>query len=284
MQNRFWYLALIVIGSIVVAVVYWKSRNRHTFTLLFGMSGICYIIETLLHTTLKAYEFFPRFMQDSYDDSLWGGIISDLFVLPPAAVLVGVFQLGWGWIVVISGIISAIEELFLKLGIYEQYWWKTWYTFIGGILLFFFAKWWYRQLNRSHGRKLTFLTVVSILYCLNAKLYIFIQNDLKHGRFFNKWIEAHGVNSTIILAPLSLFIAILLAILIVYRVRWWWRAALIFGLTGLDLLLYFLKVLYPNSYWLFALMFLGRVIILFIGLAFDRLLRNKELYEGKVRI
>jgi hypothetical protein len=197
MQNRFWYLALIVIGSIMVAVVYWKSRNRHTFTLLFGMSGICYIIETLLHTTLKAYEFFPRFMQDSYDDSLWGGIISDLFVLPPAAVLVGVFQLGWGWIVVISGIISAIEELFLKLGIYEQNWWKTWYTFIGGILLFFFAKWWYRQLNRSHGRKLTFLTVVSILYCLNAKLYILIQNDLKHGRFFNKWIEAHGVNSTV---------------------------------------------------------------------------------------
>jgi hypothetical protein len=39
MQGRFWYLALVVIGSIVVANTYWKSRNKHTFTLWFGMTG-----------------------------------------------------------------------------------------------------------------------------------------------------------------------------------------------------------------------------------------------------
>jgi hypothetical protein len=77
MQSKVWYLALVIISSIVVVIVYWKSRKTHTFTLFFGMAGVCYTIESLLHTVLKAYEFFPKFMPEKYPDSIWGGIISD---------------------------------------------------------------------------------------------------------------------------------------------------------------------------------------------------------------
>jgi hypothetical protein len=279
MQGRFWYLALVVIGTIVVAITYWKSRNKHTFTLWFGMAGVCYFFEAFLHTILRAYEFFPRFIPDKYADSIWGGIVSDLFVLPPAAVLIGVFQLGWGWIIVISGIISGIEALFLKLGIYEHYWWKTSYTFISIILLFYLAKIWYRRLNRPHGRSFTFITMLSILYFFSLQLHMSINLHLKQGQFISKWIEALGVNSNIIMAPINVLFAFSLTILIVYRVRWYWKATLIAGFTGLDLLLYMLKVSQPKSYLLFLFLLFARVIVLFIGLNFNRLLRNNEVHS-----
>jgi hypothetical protein len=277
MQGMIWYVALVVIGLIVITITYWKSRNKHTFTLWFGMSGVCFFIEGFLHTTLRAYDFSPRFLPDKFSDSIWGGIVSDLFVLPPAAVLIGIFQLGLRWIIVISGIIAGIEELFLKLEIYEQYWWKTWYTFISVILLCYLAKVWYRRLSRPHGRSLTFITMLSILYYFSIQFHLSINLHLKQGQFISKWIEALGVNSNIIALPINVLFAFLLTILIVYRVRWFWTATLITGFTGLDLLLYMLKVLQPNSYWLFIFLLFARVIVLFIGLAFDQLLRNNEV-------
>lgn len=275
MDSRFWYLALVVIGLIVVAVTYWKSRNKHTFTLWFSMSGVCFFIEAFLHTTLRAYQFFPRFIPDEYADSIWGGIVSDLFVLPPAAVLIGAFQLGWGWIIVISGIIAGIEELFVALGIYKHFWWKTSYTFIGVILLFYLAKAWYRRLNRSHGRRVAFLTMLSILYFFSMQFHLSIILHLKQGQFYIKWLNALGINSNIIMAPINVLFAFSLTILIVYHVRRLWKAALIAGFTGLDLLLFILNVLNPKSYWLFVLLLLARVIVLLIGLTFDRLLRDR---------
>jgi hypothetical protein len=279
MQGSFWYLALVVIGSIVVANTYWKSRNKHTFTLWFSMSGVCFFFEAFIHTILRAYEFFPRFIPDKFADSIWGGIISDLFVLPPAAVLIGVFQLGLGWIIVISGMIACIEELFLKLGIYEHYWWKTSYTFILIILLFYLAKVWFRRLNRPHGRSLTFITMLSILYFFSLQLHLSINLHLKQGQFISQWINALGVNSNIIAVPINVLFAFSLTILIVYRVQWFWKATLIAGFTGLDLLLYMLKVSQPKSYWLFMFLLFARVIVLLIGLAFDRLLRNNEVHS-----
>jgi hypothetical protein len=284
MQGSFWYLALLVIGSIIVAITYWKSRNKHTFTLWFGMTGICYLIEASIHTMLHAYEYFPRFLPDKYADSVLGAFISDLFVLPSAAVLIGVFQLGWGWIIAISGIIAGIEELFLKLGIYKNYWWKTSYTFITIMLLFFLAKGWYRRLNRPHGRGLTFITMLSILYAFSLQLHLHITLHLKSGQYTIKWLEALGVNSSIITTPINVLFAFSLAILILYRVRWFWIAALIAGFTGMDLLLYMLNVLHPRSYWLFVLLLLARVIVLLVGLAFDKLLRKNEvLSESGIR-
>jgi hypothetical protein len=276
MQGSFWYLALVVIGSIIVATTYWKSRNKYTFILWFSMSGVCFFIESILHTLLRAYEFFPRFIPDKYADSIWGGIISDLFVLPAAAVLIGVFQLGLGWIIVISGMIAGIEELFLRLGIYEQHWWKTSYTFISIILLFYLAKVWFLRLNLPHGRSLTFLTMFSILYFFSVQFNLSINLHLKQGQFISEWIKAQGVNSNIITIPINVLFAYLLTIQIVYRVRWFWKATLIAGFTGLDLLLNMLNVLHPKSYWLFMFLLFARVIVQFIGLTFDRLLRNND--------
>jgi hypothetical protein len=146
-------------------------------------------------------------------------------------------------------------------------------------MLFYLAKVWYRQLTRSHGRWLTFITMLSILYFFSAQLTISIHVHLKQSQFTNKWIESLGVNTTIIWVPISALFAFLLAILIVYRVRWLWKVSLIAGFTGLDLLLYILKVLHPKSYWLFMFTLLARVVVLLMGLTFDRLLRRKEVHS-----
>lgn len=277
MKGWIWYLALLFIGAVIIVLAFWKSKNKHTITLWFGISGICYFLESVIHTVLKAYEFTPRFVQDKYADSIWGGIISDLFALPPAAVLIGVFQLNFWWIVAISGIFYGIETLFLKLGIYEQYWWKTYYTFLAFIPLFMIAKWWYRELNRPHGRVLTFATLMSIAYMFRQQFSLHIYLHLKGGQFSIKWMESIGLKSIYFTVPINLLFAFALALLVVNRVRWYWDAALIAAFSGIDFLLYMLKWLQPKAFWLFVLLLLARVVILLICLAFDRLIRKNEV-------
>jgi hypothetical protein len=109
------------------------------------------------------------------------------------------------------------------------------------------AKVWYRRLNRPHGRSLTFITMLSILYYFSIQLHLSINLHLKQSQFISKWIKALGVNSNIIAAPINVLLAFSLTILIDFRVRWFWKATLIAGLTEMDLLLYMLKVSQPKS-------------------------------------
>jgi hypothetical protein len=134
-------------------------------------------------------------------------------------------------------------------------------------------------MSRPHGRSLTFITMLSILYFFSIDFHLSINLYLKQGQFISKWIEALGVNSNIIMAPINVLFAFSLTILIIYRVRWFWKATLIAGFTGLDLLLYMLNISQPKSYLLFLFLLFARVIVLFIGLNFNRLLRNNEVHS-----
>jgi hypothetical protein len=277
MQGKYWYLALVVLSIVIVAITYWKSRNKLTFALLFGVAGLSYLIENIILIWLNAYVYYPGFIQDKFADNIFGAIVSDLFSLPSTAVLIAVFQLNWGWIIAITEMFAGIESLFLKLGIYKHNWWKTYYTFISLLLFYALIKEWFRRLNRPHGRILTFVTLVFILHFIKTQFSIFIYQLLKSGQFTIGWIEALGRPSYAISTLINLYVAISLTSLIVFRARLIWKVATIAGLFAIDVALFMLHIMNVQTYWHFLYLILTNVLVLLIGQVFGNLLRQDEV-------
>jgi hypothetical protein len=44
MQGYYWYLALLLISTVIVAITYWKSRNKLIIVFLFGVAGLIFQI------------------------------------------------------------------------------------------------------------------------------------------------------------------------------------------------------------------------------------------------
>jgi hypothetical protein len=279
MRGSYWYLALVVLSIMIIAITYWKSRNKLISVLLFAVAGLSYLIEYIILIWLKAYDYYPGFIQDKFADSLLGAIVSDLFSLPSTAVLIAVFQLNLGWIIAISGMFACVEMIFLQLGIYKHYWWKTYYTFISLIFYYTFIKKCFHWLNNPHGRILSIVTLILSLHFIKTQFSIILYELLKTGQYKIRWIEALGRPSYAISTPINLCDAISLTCLIVFRTRMIWKVATIVGLFALDIVLFMLHIIQIHTYWHFVYLILSYVFVLLIGQVFGSLLRQNEVSD-----
>lgn len=161
--NAFWYFGVAAVGIILLIVAYFKSRTSRCFLLLLLMIGIAYSIEFVIYTLLDSYEYYPKIiLHDKYFDSSLGAVASNMMVLPMAATLIGVLQLGWTWIVFFTGLFVGIEKLFVELAIYRHHWWNLGFTTLGLPLYFYSAKILFPFLMRPMSGKLHFFILFLI--------------------------------------------------------------------------------------------------------------------------
>ena len=145
-SHSVWYLGLATISLILLAFVYFKTKNYRSLLLYLGMVGVGYMIEFFIYVLLDSYEYDPDIIaRDAYYDYNMGAISSNMLTLPVTATLIAVYRLSWIWIAIFTVLIVGIEWLFLKLGIYHHHWWRTAYTGIGLLVYYRFAKFWFTK-------------------------------------------------------------------------------------------------------------------------------------------
>jgi hypothetical protein len=105
-------------------------------------------------------------MKQAFDDTMMGNVVSQTFISSFALVIV-VFDLNYFWFIIFSIVLSLIEVLFKNLGIYEQYWYKTWITALGLIGYFWIIKKWYKKVIHSPTR----LTQQAALFLSTFSVY-----------------------------------------------------------------------------------------------------------------
>jgi hypothetical protein len=82
--------------------------------------------------------YHPNFITyNEYYDSNIGAVISNMLIVPSLATLIASFRLKWTWIVIFTAFLAVVEILFLKLQIYTHFWWRTEYTSLGLIFVYF---------------------------------------------------------------------------------------------------------------------------------------------------
>lgn len=152
-SNTIWYLLLgvITIGQIIYTLYHSENRSR-SFAFYLTIVGPPLFLETMVLIFFDAYVYYPMIILntnvDPFNDVLVGNLFSQ-FGVASSALLIAVLRKPFYWNVVVAFLYCVVEELFKMINIYQQYWWKTWMTFIGLVIFFTLTKWMYANLVKG---------------------------------------------------------------------------------------------------------------------------------------
>ncbi len=170
--HTIWYILLGLVSILELGYVLIKSDNRKLMLALFlTISGILFLIEVQVLAVLKAYDYFPMIAahKSEIDDSIFGNIFSQLSIAA-TALLVSFLKLKKYWYVICALLYGGIEELFIYLGIYRHYWYKTWMTIVGFTILLWLMNKVYLKAFKSPGRIYKYACTFFAVYTLFVHL------------------------------------------------------------------------------------------------------------------
>lgn len=262
MTSAFWYGLLCLLSSGVFGYTLYKRRNQKVFALYLFVAGITYLFEYIVLVLCNAYVYLPKILTDSYFDNILGAVISDAFTIPMSASFVGAFQLNWLWTSVITIIIVGIEELFLKLHIYQHYWWKTSYTGLGVLLAFFMSKKLAIKLKNAPTRFVRGLTLYLTSLFVQANL-VFILVAFFHSYFYKiGWFENPTRDHVSFSTAFILLLGLIMVFIVVSKISWIWKITLLLATSFFDIVLYQLNILHLSANWSIGYFLILRLIII----------------------
>lgn len=162
-SNTIWFILLFVTSIITVALILYKTNNRaFAIAFLFSIIGFTFILEAILVLGLNAYSYYPKIIQDSYLDIIFGNYFSQISI-SSSGLLIAIFNLSHIWYFIFALIYFLIEEFFIKLGIYKHFWYESIYTFFGFIPFFWLIKKWYAKAKNSTN---SFINYISLYFSI----------------------------------------------------------------------------------------------------------------------
>ncbi|WP_156422754.1 hypothetical protein [Bacillus sp. FJAT-29937] len=175
LANSIWYFSLVFIGLIIFMFTYWNSNHfRKDLAVYFFAAGLSFIGEFVVLILLNSYHYYPHVFKEKWTDDIFGSLISQGVIIPIVLMAIAAFRLKTKWVILIISLIAFIEELFLRLHIYEHNWWKTWYTIVLLLLAAYIMKWWRRKLN-DPSTLIKFLTIYMLFtIILHTKTFLLL--------------------------------------------------------------------------------------------------------------
>ncbi|OIK09321.1 hypothetical protein BIV60_24345 [Bacillus sp. MUM 116] len=275
MHNSYWYLALLLLDSLLFCFILIKKRNMQPLLVLLSMIGLAYIIETIIFNFLGSYDYHPKIIKHfSFYDSEVGAFVSNAFSLPVIATLIAVFHLNWIWKIIFSGLFVGIEWLFLKLHIYEHHWWKLAYTGFGLLGYFSIAKMFYKWIIQPQNRFQHYLLLYLITGSISASAHILPMLFFLNRFYRPGWFENIGRDSIAFAAIFYLCASLFYCGMV--RMNWKLKWAL-YVVTGLlmfivDQFLISVGILHSRIWWdQFYYVGLSLMMILLTGIVDRRL-------------
>lgn len=229
-----------------------KSKNRKKdLGFFFAVSGLNFMIETVIYIFLRAYEYYPRIITFSpKNDGVVGNIISQ-FSISTAAMLICIFEIPITGVVLASVIFFLIENLFLALGIYEVYWYRPWITFIGFTAIFQMVKKWHRSVINGDNKLVYYITAILGILTLYLPTTNWISILIGYFVIKKDILIDPYISHAVVVIPKYLFQIHIFYFLNRYKARWIWNAAAAAVILSVDGILYYTNIMYVKEGWMF---------------------------------
>lgn len=182
------------------------------------------------------YRYLPNIVLDPQVDSTIGAFVSDLFIVPAFAAVINAFSLSWPFILGIAAAFTGIDWLYVKIGVYEHFWWKSIYTGIGIIILYAISRWLWHCLHERQPSLLFRLLAIYLTYApipivinfvvarlLNVfefKIYLFSALEKNHSVFNTVHLILTGIVITLCIGLRLRFLYRLIGIIFLASVNW----------------------------------------------------------------
>lgn len=283
-KNTIWFILLGITIIIELILIFIKVRNKKRILALYiTISGIVFAFEITITAVLHAYQYLPKILpQKPFDDGIIGNYFSQ-FSVATTTLLIAVYKLKYYWYLLFAAAYALIETLFLKLKIYEQYWYRTWMTVAGLLLLFWIGEKIYRSGSKRIGNALFYSYVFLGLITLQTHtMWVF----RVLGVFsFGDSLKEKGSSLDGIISIAYMFVAFSIMIAVYYsKIKWRWKAAAVFGLFALYYAAFKLHLMYFKSGWFLPVTVVSICFLYFYVFLLDKLYGRTEAGTGSDRI
>ena len=148
-----WYLALLALTIIMIAIAQSKADNRRFLTAYsMAVLGVYYLFEYVLVVLLDAYQYHPMLLpNDPFQDTVFGNVFSQTSIAASCMLIISL-RLRPVWYFVFAAAYYLIELLFVYLGIYVLHWYKTIFTPIVLVVLYWAARRVHNAAVATHSR------------------------------------------------------------------------------------------------------------------------------------
>ncbi|AEI39683.1 hypothetical protein KNP414_01115 [Paenibacillus mucilaginosus KNP414] len=188
---------MIVFGLSIIGYIIYRKRNAaDVFTYFLFTTAWTWIGEAIVLFVLNAYAYKPGLYANPFSENIIGHIIANSAIWASTAVYVMIFQPSYLRIGVMCFGFMLIEEMFLKAGVYTQYWWHTYMTGIFSLIFMVSMKKWYVILHKTKlktPRTIVFWTIAWVI--LQAPTSVLMLFDKQFFRVH--WVENIYRDSTL---------------------------------------------------------------------------------------
>lgn len=253
-SNTIWFILLGISTIIELIFIIFKAKDRKlVFGLYLTISALTFCFEMVVLSLLKAYEYHPMLIpQSPPDDSIAGNLFSQ-FSVSATALLIAVYNLKYYWYFFFAAVYGIIEELFIKLGIYEHNWYRTWMTFFGLLLLFWVAKKIYAGSLKHIGRFLRYLYIFLGLITLHEHTIVWVLRLTGIRKLSGNFLPDKEDSLTVLAGIYMLIVGISIITVYFSKIKWFWKGFIILLLyLGHYIATRFNLIIYKEGWFLVA--------------------------------
>ncbi|KAA0549930.1 hypothetical protein FZW96_00850 [Bacillus sp. BGMRC 2118] len=272
-KNSIPFLVLAIIHGIILIITL-RKKGKSTYTLLTIGIGAAYVFEYFVLNVFKMYKYYPKVFKNKWIDSVFGAVLSQAVFVPIAATVLTLFNQGWRARILVSLVYGAIERIFIKLNIFSNDKWSTWYT-VGAMPVYFYVinKWW-RGLQ--HGNKIIhWFSLMLCIWISYTNVFFVALAGFRKYRFRVRLVRDRYWDHFIVLPLYTLLAGIVGTVNTIHLPKAFkWCGVLFMHL--IDQTLYHCKIIKPTSRISLYLLIPIHSVILLFGEYYRKLMKNEH--------
>lgn len=230
MFNVIWYIGLALISVVITINIIYKKRSIYaisTFVVFYLFtSTITWIGEFTVLGIFDSYAYKTGLFQDIWAQNLLGHLLLNATMFPAAAIAVVTYSLEYKGMAFISVIFVLAEYIFVKLGIYEQHWWRYYMSVINVIAFMIISKKWFYKMNRERyglTRAITFYFAAFIFIHIPAPVLTLLGKLHYQLSFVNNIFGNFYRSSIMVSFTYHLIITGIFVYCVCILKKWYWK-------------------------------------------------------------
>jgi hypothetical protein len=269
MGNAIWYIGLAAISVGIAA--YTIIMKRHlckisTFLVFYLFSAsITWFGEFVVLGLFNSYAYKTDLLKDPWAQNLIGHLFLNTSMFPAAAIVMAAYSLEYVGIALIATIFLIPEFIFVKLGLYEQHWWKYYMSFINAVVfLLITKKWFYKMNEKRYGltRATIFYFVAFLLIHLSSPILLLLGKQNYQYGLINKLVGDFYLSSIIVAFIHHIIFCFILVFFVCILNKWYWKIApFLISITCLSLYKKFNLLVIDDSWKLIYYIIIQQIFI-----------------------
>lgn len=226
MPNIFWFNCLAAVGLATAAFTMYKRPDvarLSTFIVFYIFAtSLTWLGEFIVLGFFDSYAYKPGLFADPWAENLSAHLILNSTLWPGIAVLVVAYSLGSGWMLLISLAFVLVETLFLKMGLYEHHWWKSYMTACSVFIYLVLARIWFAKMTQIRGRSSRATIFYFIcLVIIHAPIPLLL---LWQKQYYDVGLADNLIrSSTIFILSYQMVEALFLVFFVCILSKWYWK-------------------------------------------------------------